>query len=233
MKNIIANQFPFLLDRNTNTDETLNISLWNGIMFVEFPDGEEITFEPTEQQLDWFEGMAESTASQVQVAVVTAKELANTSIPLPKHVGDDETVYLSMIDDRLEISTQYHDQTVEVTAEIRADFDRLAGEPGAKQPAMENSPKKCFKLFSQRVVDGFYVHLYNETYENPEQSHGMWQGHDASQERCIFMTNQDGSHNEGLWAENWESAKNAFRRTHANAYELDKNTLLARVWDEQ
>jgi hypothetical protein len=127
MKNIIANQFPFLLDRNTNTDETLSISLWNGIMFVEFPDGEEITFEPSEQQLDWFEGLAESTASQVQVAVVTAKELAGTSIPLPKHVGDDETVYLSIIDDRLEISTQYHDQTVAVTAEIRADFDKLAG----------------------------------------------------------------------------------------------------------
>jgi hypothetical protein len=59
MKNIIAHQFPFLLDRNTNTDETLNISLWNGIMFVEFPDGEEITFEPSEKQLDWFEQLPE------------------------------------------------------------------------------------------------------------------------------------------------------------------------------
>jgi hypothetical protein len=97
---------------------------------------------------------------------------------------------------------------------------------------MENKSKLCFKIWSQRVFDGFFVHLYNETYENPEQSYDMWQGHDASQERCVFLSDQDGSLYEGLWAENWESAKNAFHKTYPNTYEHSANTLVARTWDE-
>jgi hypothetical protein len=188
-------EIPFQLDQHYHQDAQLVLSLQDGIMFIENVYGIVLhSFNAIQSQIDWFNSFLDyryiEIVPEAQVAVVTAKELANTCI-------------------------------------------RLAGEPGAKQPTMENSPKKCFKLFSQRVVDGFYVHLYNETYENPEQSYDMWQGHDASQERCIFLSDQDGSLYEGLWAEDWESAKNAFHRTHANAYELDKNTLLARVWDEQ
>jgi hypothetical protein len=98
---------------------------------------------------------------------------------------------------------------------------------------MKNLSKKCFKLFYQRVVGGFYVQLYNEIYENPEKSYGMWQGHDASQDCCIFMTNQDGSHDGGLWAEDWESAKNAFRETYPNAYACNEHIMVARVWDKE
>jgi hypothetical protein len=124
-----AHELTFSLDQHYHQDSQLVLSLQDGIMFVENTDGEVLhSFEASQEQIDWLDSFPDYRyidIPNVQVAVVTAKELANTSIPLPKHVSDDETVYLSMIDDKLEISTQYHDQTVAVTAEIRADFDKL------------------------------------------------------------------------------------------------------------
>ena len=98
---------------------------------------------------------------------------------------------------------------------------------------MENSPKKCFKLFSKLKGGEFYIRLHNEIWKNPEKNYSMLQAHNTSQERCIFLTDQDGSHVEGLWAKDWESSKNAFRETYPNAYERNKNILVARVWDKQ
>jgi hypothetical protein len=125
-------EIPFQLDQHYRQDSQLVLSVQDEIMFVENTDGEVLhTFEASEAQIDWLDSFPDyryiDIVPEAQVAVVMAKELANTSIPLPKHVGDDETVYLSLIDDRLEISSEYHDQTVAVTPEIRADFDKLAG----------------------------------------------------------------------------------------------------------
>jgi hypothetical protein len=123
-------EIPFQLDQHYHQDAQLVLSLQNGIMFIENVYGIVLhSFNAIQSQIDWFNSFPDyryiEIVPEAQVAVVMAKELANTSIPLPKHVGDDETVYLSLIDDKLEISTEYHDQTVEVTAEIRADFDKL------------------------------------------------------------------------------------------------------------
>lgn len=60
MKTINAHQIPFLLDRNTSNDQVIKIFVdYNDIMFVEFEDGEEITFQATPAQLDWFNNLPE------------------------------------------------------------------------------------------------------------------------------------------------------------------------------
>ena len=60
MKIINAHQLPFLLDRNTNTDEILTIEMiYDDIMSIEFQNGEEITFEATPEQVDWFNNLPE------------------------------------------------------------------------------------------------------------------------------------------------------------------------------
>jgi hypothetical protein len=60
MKKINAHELPFLLDRNTNTDEILTIEMiYDDIMSIEFQNGEEITFEATPEQVDWFNNLPE------------------------------------------------------------------------------------------------------------------------------------------------------------------------------
>jgi hypothetical protein len=64
MKKINAHELPFLLDRNTNTDEILTIEMiYDDIMSIEFQNGEEITFEATPEQVDWFNNLPEPVNS--------------------------------------------------------------------------------------------------------------------------------------------------------------------------
>jgi hypothetical protein len=139
MKIINAHQLPFLLDRNTNTDEVLKISIdYGDIMLIEFPDGQEIAFGASEAQIDWYNNLPEPiNPNEDKEGCPGCPFCGIAPEPGTQHYEDMLCMYPEFYQTEIEARKSLAEKAARAEAERRSDERHALKERGWEAPPVD------------------------------------------------------------------------------------------------